>query len=459
MSGRDDYAGFLAAKAPRVQRSGLASVPPLAGHLFSYQRACVAFGLEAGRWGLFLDTGLGKTACELEWCRHAAEASNGRALILTPLAVAAQIVREGQRWGYEVRTVRSQADAGEGINVCNYDRLHLLDPSAFGAIALDESSILRNFAGAVSRGIREAFAGHRFRLSASATPAPNDHTEIAQHSDFLGIYSRDEMLVRWFINDSGDSKSWRLKGHAVRPFWDWMATWARCAEHPRDLGDDQPGFDLPPLRIHRHRAEESHVGGGGLFGVDEVSATDMHRIKRATSEARARLAAEIVASGDGPCVLWVDTDYEADAVAEAIPAAIEVRGSHSIDRKEEALLAFVTGEAPILLTKPGIAGYGLNLQFCSRQVFVGRTFSYEQWYQAVRRCWRFGQRNPVDVHLIVAEGEDAIGRVIDRKAAGHVQMRAEMVAAMRRAMQAGEAPRRVKYNPTHTAALPRWMEA
>src|SRR5688572_24881700 len=247
-----DYAAFLERKLLTAPLRGLDVVPDLAEHLFPFQRETVAFGLRAGSFGCFLDTGLGKTLVELEWCRHALRATNDRALILTPLAVARQIEAEGRRFGYDCRVIRDAAQAADGINICNYDRLHLIDPSQFGAVALDEASILKNYTGKQSAALIDAFRGHRFRMVATATPAPNDHTELAQYADFLGVLDRSEMLVRWFVNDGSDSKSWRLKGHAVRPFYDWMASWARMAEHPRDLGDDRAGFDLPPFVVHRH---------------------------------------------------------------------------------------------------------------------------------------------------------------------------------------------------------------
>lgn len=452
------YAEFLAAKVCAAPERGLSSVPRMPDHLFRFQAECVEFLLRVGSGGLFLGTGLGKTRCELAWSAAAAAATNGWALVLTPLAVARQIEAEGRRLGYDVRVIREQADAGPGINVCNYDRLERLEPDAFGSVALDESAILKAFTGATSRAIVAAFAGHRFRLSASATPAPNDHTELAQHASFLGLMARDEMLVRWFINDSGDTKSWRLKGHAVRAFWDWVSSWARAADHPRDLGDDVPGFDLLPLRVHRHAAEEPEAPiGAGLFGAETVSATNVHDVKRATAEARAAVVAEVVTAEPGePWIVWCDTDYESEALAAALPGAVEIRGSHSIGRKEDVLAAFADGSTRVLITKPSLTGWGLHWVHCARMVFAGRSFSFESYHQAVRRCWRFGQTRPVEVHLVVAQGEDHIGRVIDRKADDHERMRAEMRAAMRRAMGV-EARLRVAYEPRNVGALPAWL--
>lgn len=452
----DGYAAFLASKRPAVMASGLDHVPDLHPALMPHQRDCVAFGLRQGRWGLFLDTGLGKTICELEWCKHAAAATNGRALILAPLAVAAQHKREADKWGYEsVRVIRDMSEAGDGINICNYDRLDLMDPDAFGAVALDESSILKSFTGKTTRALIGAFGSHRFRLAATATPAPNDHMEIGQHAEFLGIMPSNEMLMRWFIADQTQMGRYRLKGHAYHSFWDWMASWSRMAETPADLGHDASAYVLPPMNVIRHKAAgDIRPPAGALFASD-VSATTMHDVKRQTAEARAEACAALVPS-DGACVLWCDTDYEADALRAAIPDAIEVRGSHSAERKEAALAAFADGTARVVITKPSVAGFGMNWQHCATMIFAGRSFSYEAWYQAVRRCWRFGQTKPVTCHLIVAEGEDQIGRVIDRKGADHTRMKRAMAEAMRRAI-AADAGVRVPYNPTHRTELPTWL--
>ncbi len=455
-----EYAAFLARKSVAAPMRGMEAVPTLAGHLFGYQRDCVEFGLRAGSWGCYLGTGLGKTAVELEWARHAAAASNGLALILTPLAVARQIESEGRRWGYDARVIREQGDAAPGINVCNYDRLDKLQPDAFGAVAFDESSIVKAFGGKTARALIEAFSGHRWRCAASATPAPNDCMELGQQSDLLGIMPQADMLVRWFVNDSFDaSKTWRLKGHAIRDFWDWMASWSRMAEHPRDLGDEMSGFDLPELRVVRHTTDSAPLSAPGtLFAGDLVSATTMHDVKRQTIAARADVAARVVAGEPGEAwLVWCDTDYEADALMLRLPGAVEVRGSQTVERKEANLAAFIDGSARVLVTKPSVAGWGLNLQHCARMIFVGRSFSFEQWHQAVRRCWRFGQQREVDCHLIVADGEDAIGRVIDRKSYDHQRMRRQMADAMRRAMGRGAATVRKPYEPNFDGRLPAWV--
>jgi hypothetical protein len=450
------YADFLASKAIRAKERGLSDVPTLAGHLFPFQRSCVEFALRAGSAGNFLSTGLGKTACELEWSSHAAEASNGKALILAPLSVGWQIAKEAERWGYDARVIREQAEAKSGINICNYDRLDKLDPTAFGAVALDESSILKSFSGKTSRSLIDAFSNHRFRLSATATPAPNDHMELGQQSDFLGVMPSSEMLMRWFINDTSvASQEWRLKKHAVNDFWDWCASWSRMAEMPSDLGGDDTGFILPPMKIVRHRAEASPVKGSDLFGMVDMSATSMHDVKRKTAGNRSKAIAELI-DGSEPWVIWCDTDYEADEIKAALPGASEIRGPQSPEAKEATLRAFADGSIRVLITKPSLTGFGLNWQHCARTAFVGRTFSYESWYQAVRRFWRFGQKREVEVHLIVAEGEEAIARVIDRKADDHITMKEAMRAAMLRATEKS-VTRKTLYIPKHKATVPAWL--
>lgn len=453
------YEEFLKSKEIAAQQKGLAKIPRLAKHLFDYQKHSVEFGLRAGSWGCFLDTGLGKTLCELEWCKHAAEATNGYALILTPLAVARQIEAEGNKFGYNIRVIRDQSEAKEGINVCNYDRLGKLQPDSFGAVALDESSIIKSFNGKTTLSLINAFSGHRFRMGATATPAPNDHMELGQHSEFLGVMPTNEMLIRWFLHDASNTATWRLKGHAVNAFYDWMASWSRMAEHPKDLGDDVSGFDLPTLSVHRHFTESDVAPTGSLF-ADSVSATDMFRVKALTAKTRAEMAAKIAGDMKGPVIIWCDSNTEADALLRAfdlVDGVVEVRGSQDIDEKEEKIHAFTNQEARIIISKPSICGHGLNWQHCSDMVFVGRTFSYESYYQAVRRCWRFGQKKPVNVHLIVTDAEESITRTVDRKADEHKKMKAAMVAAMRRAMEK-ESNVKVKYNPNYGGRLPSWFQ-
>ena len=457
-----EYRDFLDKKAVKAPMRGLRTVPNLAPHLFPFQIHSVEHALRAGAGGLFLDTGLGKTECQLEWAQKALEATNGRALILTPLAVAGQTKRRADRWGYEARVIRDQSEAGRGINICNYDRAHLLDTAYFGAVALDEASILKSFNGKVRSTLTEAFRGCRFKLVATATPAPNDHMELGNYADFLEIMAVNEMLSRWFINDTSTaSQEWRLKGHAETDFWDWMASWSRMASLPSDLGDKDDGFILPEFELRRHKAEETQIIGldDGLFADIRMSATSLHDVKRQTADARAEAVAGIVAAEpDEARILWCDTNYEASALVEAISTAQEISGAMSIDEKEERLAAFETGEIKHLVAKPSMCGFGLDWSHCARMAFVGRSYSYETYYQAVRRCWRFGQKRTVKVDLVIAEGEDTISRVIDRKQAGHAKMKDAMREAMRRA-KGTEAITKTVYEPRHKGSAPAWLRS
>lgn len=456
-----DYQEFLQRKKPVAKQRGF-EPEAMPSHLFDFQRHCVEHNLRAGSAGLFLDTGLGKTACQLEWARQTAEKSNGRALILTPLAVARQIEREATRFGYKARVIRDADDVCEGINICNYDRLDKLNPAAFGSVALDESSILKNFTGKTTRALIHAFGGHQFRLSASATPAPNDHMELGQHAEFCGIMRSVEMLSAFFINDTSKaSQEWRLKRHGVESFWNWMASWSRMGQKPSDFGFSDDRYKIAPLNVQIVKTENAMpVDGGDLFGVAQVSATDLHRIKRQTTQGRAKAVADLaIGEPSEPWVIWCDTDYEADAIMaelDGVPNVAEVRGSHHAEKKESTLLGFADGDIRVLVTKPSVCGFGLNWQHCARTAFVGRSFSYEAWYQAVRRFWRFGQSRQVDCYVVVAEGEDAIARAIDRKAEDHASMKSEMAAAMRRGTQL-DAGRMVEYQPNHKGELPQWL--
>lgn len=455
---RLDYMDLISRKVARAPQRGLRNIPDLHPDLFPHQTDTVAFCLEQGCAAPFLDTGLGKSFVELEFGRVVAEQSNKPVLLLTPLAVGPQLVREAQRFGIEARTVRSADDLGAGVNVTNYERLHLFRSDDLGGIVLDESSILKSFTGATTRRLMAFAANLPFRLAGTATPAPNDHMELGQHSQFLGVMDSSEMLARWFIADQRNMGRYRLKHYAVRPFWSWVASWARCVSKPSDLGHSDDGFDLPRLHRHKHmvRADVSQDTGGLLLRLPDTSATAIHREKRLTAPARAEEVAAVLATKPGePWVVWVDTDYEAAEIMRRLPHAVEVHGRMSADDKEAQLDAFSRGEEQILVTKPSIAGYGLNWQHCAHTAFAGLSFSYESYYQAVRRFWRFGQTREVHVHVAMADTEASIWSAIQRKAGDHEAMKREMASAMKRAVER----RTVKqaYEPTVPAALPAWI--
>lgn len=454
-----DYHDFLAAKSRMAAARGFDA--DLSGSaLFPFQRAAVEWALRMGRAALFEDTGLGKTAQQLVWAQHVVEHTGRPVLILAPLAVAAQTEREARKFGVpDARGVRSAADVRPGINITNYERLHLFDSSVFSGVVLDESSILKNYTGATRRALTEAFARTPFRLACTATPAPNDHLELGNHAEFLGVMSSHQMIARWFVNDSGEAGKYRLKGHAVRAYWDWVTSWARCVGVPSDLGDyDDSGYLLPELRIHRHSVAVEQTEGradGELFRALTLTATTLHAERRRTAGARARAVADLVAAEPAePWLVWVESNYDADAVLAVLPDAVDVRGSMDPDEKARRLLAFgdVGG---VMVTKAGIAGMGLNWQHCARVAFNGLGFSYEALYQAIRRCWRFGQTRPVEVHAVVASTESAVWSILDRKADDHEEMKLAMFAASRRAV--GRTMRPDDYHPTNTAPPPRWL--
>lgn len=465
MSGLDAYRALCAAKKPRALADGIARDVALNPSLFPHQEHGVRFALAAGRAGLFYDTGLGKTRMMLEWGRCVVEETGRPVLMLAPLSVSTQHLREAQQLGIEARVSRlGVAPSSPCITLTNYERLERFDPSDYGGVILDESSILKSFTGKTTRRLIEAFAQTRFRLAGTATPAPNDYTELGQHTEFLGAMPSNEMLSRFFVTDQAQMGRYRLKKAAVRPFWDWVASWARCVGKPSDLGFSDDGFALPPLEVRRHAvaadrsvdAGEERDGQGRLFRMPDTSATAVHKEKRLTSSRRAEVVGDLVTAHPGePIVIWVDTDYDADAVRAAVPEAQEVRGSMPIERKEEVLDAFSRGELRVLLTKPSIAGFGLNWQHCNTTIFAGVSFSYEMFYQAVRRFWRFGQRRPVTAHVVCADTEAEIAAVVSRKAGDHDRMKREMAAAMLRAAQAHEILD--PYQPTKEARLPAWM--
>ncbi len=454
-----EYSDFLASKRLDVPASPVEH-GEIASHLFPFQREIVRWALARGRCAIFADTGLGKTAMQLEWARHVAE--HGRVLILAPLAVASQTIREGLRFGVGVKYSLDQDDAEDArIVITNYDRLDRFDVPSFTGVVLDESSILKSFMGKVKRALVERCSSVPYRLACTATPAPNDHLELGNHAEFLGVMTSHEMIARWFLPDTSTFGTYRLKGHGIVPFWDWVASWAVCLGKPSDMGYSDEGYNLPTLRHIPHTidVDVTSDAAGELFRTPDMSATGLHKEKRRTAEARAREVARLVAAEpDEQWLIWCETDYEADALVEVLPAgAVEIRGSHRREVKEQAALDFVDGAIRILVSKSSIFGYGLNFQRCARIAFVGTSYSYEAFYQAVRRCWRFGQRRPVDAHVVMASTEAAVWSVLNTKRDGHDEMRAQMSAAMQRAR--AKASPRLPYAPARAMRIPEWLRS
>ena len=452
-----EYRAFIASRAIASAKAGFDPLP-INNHAKKHQEAVLDFALNKGKSAAFLDTGLGKSFIELEFARQCAEETCKPSLILTPLAVAGQMVREGQKFNIDARQIREQSEVGAGIMVANYERLAKLDPECFGAVILDESSILKSYAGRTRATIQEAFEATPYKLAATATPSPNDHTELGNHAEFLGVMRQQEMLSKWFINDTATaSQEWRLKGHAVESFWQWVASWARCATLPSDLGGDDTGYVLPEIdrRIHEVTADRNtDVAQGMLFRIPELSATSFHNEKRLTLRERCERAAEL-ATHDKPVTVWCETNDESDLLAKMVPGAVEVHGSLDADEKERRLLGFASGEYRAIVTKPKLAGFGVNWQHCAHAVFASISFSYEQHYQAVRRSHRFGQSEVVRNDVVIADTEAAIWRVITEKSDKHDEMKRRMAAAMKQAQTEGS--RRVVYDRPLDLAFPHWI--
>jgi superfamily II DNA or RNA helicase len=422
-----DYESFVASKMLRDTATGLQVEPDINPQLFPFQADIVRWALKRGRAAIFADCGMGKTPMQLEWARHIP----GKVLILAPLAVAAQTVREAQKFGIDqISYARNQDQVDQRITVANYEMLDRFEPSEFMGVVLDESSILKAYDGKTRNQIIGAFFDVPFRLACTATAAPNDYMELGNHSEFLGTMTRTEMLATFFVHDGGETQSWRLKGHAQADFWRWVCSWAVTIRKPSDLGYEDGGFVLPPLAYHEHVIHAEQATEGMLFAMPAASLQERIAARRDTTPLRVAECARIVTK-DEPWVIWCNLNVESEALAAAVPGAVELRGSDSVERKESILAKFAAGEVRVLVTKTSIAGFGLNWQHCRNVAFVGLSDSWESYYQAIRRCWRFGQSRAVNVHVISSDIEGAVVANIKRKEADAAIMADEMLAHMR----------------------------
>lgn len=426
------YSAFLARKRILDPMTGMQDVPELPAFLFPHQRDIVAWSLRRGRAAIFAGTGLGKTAMELVWADAVARYTCKPVLIFAPLAVSQQHVREASKFGLTARVVKAQDECGNGVNVTNYQKIEHFDLARFGGIVLDESSILKSTDGHYRTRLIEECKAIPFRLAATATPAPNDFMELGNHAEFLGVMSYTDMLATFFVHDGGDTQKWRLKGHAENEFWKWMASWAVMLRKPSDLGYANEGYDLPPLKQTQHQVAVDYAPSmdtGLLFPMEASTLQERVAARRDTVEERVALAASMTPA-DRPFVWWCNLNAEADALAKAIPSAVNLSGSDSEREKEAKLIDFSEGRIRVLITKPSLAGFGMNWQHCADTGFVGLNDSFEQVFQAIRRFWRFGQTRPVNVHFIATETEGAVVANLRRKEADAERMAAAMVAHM-----------------------------
>lgn len=417
-----DYQAFIERKTRAHTPSGLEATPHSV--LFPFQRYASSWALRTGKACLFAGTGMGKTLMQCDFMRHI----DGVRLIVAPLGVAMQTVEEAKALGMTVKLARSPSDFdGDGVYITNYDSLHVAEDQNLSAVVLDESSIIKSHDGMMRQYIQGRFAATPYKLACTATPAPNDYMELGTHAEFVGAMTRVEMLATFFTHDGGDTSKWRLKKHARSDFWRWVSTWALVFAHPRDIGFEQSGYDLPPLEFRDRIIDIEPEFGQGLFGDAQVSATQVFSTLRNSAPERCAAVAEIVASEPNESwLVWCHTDEEQRLIERLVPGIASVAGSHSVAQKEDGLMGFASGKYKILVTKPRIGGYGMNWQHCSRMVFCGVTYSFEQVYQCVRRCWRFGQTRPVIVYMVTCNAQDSIKTALRSKDEAFKSMADEM---------------------------------
>jgi len=428
-----NYKQFLENKKITAIESGFEiNDSDLNKYLFDFQRVIVKWAIKRGRAAIFADTGLGKTLMQTSWADAVANHTKGNVLILAPLCVAHQTVSEGKKFDISINYCRSQDDIKPGINITNYEMLERFDLSKFYGVVLDESSIIKHRDGKTRNAIIESCSKVPYKLSCTATPSPNDFMELGNQVEFLGIMSMSEMLAMYFIHDGGDTQKWVLKGHGKAKFWEWMATWAVVIKNPSDLGFDGSGYILPGLNLIGHVVESK--AKDGLFADIAIGLLERNQARRDSIVDRVNKCAEVVNSSDKQWVVWCHLNDESELLAKSINGSLDIKGSDSIEKKEQAINDFEEGKLRVLISKPSITGFGLNWQHCHNTAFVGLSDSWEQYYQAIRRFYRFGQKKIVNVHVISAESEGAVVENIRRKEEQNKIMGEQMVNFMADAM-------------------------
>jgi superfamily II DNA or RNA helicase len=451
-----DYNTFLEQKRFILSSSGFEiDRNQLNPKLYDFQRDIVRWALAKGKAAIFADCGLGKTPMQLEWAYQVFKNTFGNVLLLAPLAVSEQTKREGEKFGIPVNICRSQEEVKPGINITNYEMLHNFVASSFVGVILDESSILKHYDSKMRTLIIDNFSQTPYRLACTATPAPNDYMELGNHSEFLGVMTRPEMLSMYFVHDGGDTSKWRLKRHAEDVFWQWMASWSVFINNPSNLGYPGESFNLPALNIIEH------VVDGDEPVLESLSLMERRRARSESLNARVAKAAEIANNIDGQVLVWCDLNSESTLLTKLIAGSVEVKGSDKPTHKANAMLGFSKGEVRVLTTKPSIAGWGMNWQNCNNMIFVGLSDSYEQYYQAVRRCWRFGQTKPVNVHIVISAKEGCVKENIERKTRDAEKMQTAMIEYTKEITKKElQSTKRIDspYKPSEIMMLPNWEE-
>ena len=451
-----NYEEFLSNKRFVLESSGFdIDISELNPKLFQYEKDVVRWALKKGKACIFSDCGTGKTAMQLEWANKVHEHTGGKILILAPLAVAEQTKREGEKFEIEVKVCENQNDCIDGLNITNYEKLDRFVAKEFVGVVLDESSILKSYSGKVRTAIIQNFHEVPYKLACTATPAPNDYMELGNHSEFCGVMTRAEMLSMFFVHDGGQTSKWRLKGHAEDVFWQWLATFSVFIDNPKNIGYGMEGFELPKLNVNEIVADgESPVS-------ETLTLSERRRARKDSLELRCKQAAELVNNSDEQWLVWCDLNDESNRLHELINESVEVKGSDKPEHKSESMLAFSDGRIKALVTKPSIAGFGMNWQNCHNMIFTGLSDSYEQYYQAVRRCWRFGQDHPVNVYIIISKKEGCVKDNIERKQADFLKMQKEMTELTKEITKKElRSTCRIStpYEPSVRMKLPEWEE-
>ena len=421
--------------------------------LYDFQREIINFSLVSGKSSIFADCGLGKTPMQLVWADKVCRQTSGRVLIVAPLAVSDQTVRESIKFGITAEKSKT-GDLGKWITVTNYERLHYFKPDDFVGIVLDESSILKNYAGKIREAITIFMQDIPYRLLCTATPAPNDYMEFGTSAEALSIMRRVEMLAQYFAHNSGDTQKWTLRGHAENPFWKWMSTWSRAIRKPSDLGYDDKGFILPEFKV-MHKTIKSKAPAGSLFPVVAATLNEQRAVRRESLTDRCEMAASIANATDNPVIAWCDLNDESALLTKLICGAVEIKGGDSDEHKEKSMLGFSNGDIRCVVTKPSIAGFGMNWQHCADMTFFP-THSHEQFYQATRRCWRYGQSNSVTCSLIYTESEMSVVENLMRKERNANAMYDKIIANMK-SYQTHNAKR--EYTVSEKMEVPKWLKS
>ena len=458
-----NYHEFIKNKAIVYQPSGFECTERNV-NLFGWQNDVVRWALRKGKCAIFSDCGTGKTRMLLQWANMVHKHENRAVLILAPLAVAQQTRAEGVLCGIDVKVVRDHSECENGLNITNYEMLQHFDASFFCGVVLDESSIIKHKDGKTRQMIQDMFEETAYKLCCTATPAPNDFMELGTHAQFLGVMKQTEMLATFFVHDGGETQNWRLKGHAEKKFFEWVAGWAACFKRPQDLGYEEEGYELPELRIHEETVESTSTEliDGQMMMFAPVGKTLLERrsARRNSLQDRVNRAAEIANATGEQVLVWCDLNSESKALTEAINGAVEVEGSMSLEEKEKGITGFLKGENRVLVSKPSIAGFGINAQNAHIEIFVGLSDSFEAYYQAVRRCWRFGQDKPVDVYIIISDAEGAVKENIQRKQRDAERMTDELIGFTREFLQSDlkQTKRDVdEYYAFEQMEVPEWM--